>query len=69
MTSQVLLGPPYATILAAIEEGNYDLVVMGTHGRTGLAHFLLGSVTERVLRHSKVPVLTVRAPGAPTPSA
>jgi len=40
-----------------------DLIVMGTHGRTGLAHVVLGSVTERVVRHSAVPVLTVRVPG------
>jgi nucleotide-binding universal stress UspA family protein len=38
-----------------------DLVVMGTHGRTGLAHVVLGSTAERVLRHSHVPVLTVPA--------
>ncbi len=37
-----------------------DLIVMGTNGRTGLAHVVLGSVTERVVRHSTVPVLTVR---------
>lgn len=36
-----------------------DLVVMGTHGRTGLAHLLIGSVAERVVRTSRVPVLTV----------
>ncbi len=36
-----------------------DLVVMGTHGRTGLKHFLLGSVAERVVRESPVPVLTI----------
>ncbi len=39
-----------------------DLIVMGTHGRTGLAHVVLGSVTEKVVRHSMVPVLTVRVP-------
>ena len=38
-----------------------DLVVIGTHGRTGLAHVVLGSTAERVLRHSRVPVLTVPA--------
>jgi universal stress protein A len=37
-----------------------DLVVMGTHGRTGLAHVLMGSVAERVVRHASCPVLTVR---------
>jgi universal stress protein A len=39
-----------------------DLVVMGTHGRTGAAHFVLGSVAERVARISPVPVMTVRTP-------
>ena len=39
-----------------------DLIIMGTHGRTGLAHFLVGSVAERVVRTSKVPVLTVPQP-------
>ena len=39
-----------------------DLIVMGTHGRTGLAHAFIGSVTERTLRRAPCPVLTVRAP-------
>ena len=39
-----------------------DLIIMATHGRTGLAHVLLGSVTERVLRIASCPVLVVRAP-------
>jgi universal stress protein A len=36
--------------------------VMGTHGRTGLAHLVVGSVAERVVRHAPVPVLTIRRP-------
>jgi nucleotide-binding universal stress UspA family protein len=44
--------------VAGIEKA--DLIVMGTHGRTGLAHVLLGSMTEKVLRQAPVPVLTVR---------
>ncbi len=39
-----------------------DLIVLSTHGRTGLAHLLIGSVAERVVRHAPCPVLTVRAP-------
>jgi universal stress protein A len=41
--------------------GAFDLIVMGTHGRSGLSHFLLGSVAERVLRSAPCPVLTVKA--------
>jgi nucleotide-binding universal stress UspA family protein len=39
-----------------------DLIVLSTHGRTGLAHLLIGSVAEKVVRHAPCPVLTVRAP-------
>jgi nucleotide-binding universal stress UspA family protein len=38
-----------------------DLIVIGTHGRTGLSHMMLGSVAERVVRTSEVPVLTIRS--------
>ena len=61
LTAQVACGAPYATILAAAEEGRYDLIAMGTHGRTGLSHLLLGSVAEKVVRHARCAVLTVRA--------
>lgn len=50
-------GYPPEEILQEIGTGVYDLVVMGTHGHTGLKHALLGSVTERVLRQAAVPVL------------
>ncbi len=50
-------GGPAAQILAQIEAGGHDLVVMGTHGRTGLDHVLMGSVAAGVLRRSPVPVL------------
>ena len=43
-------------------EGKYDLVVMGTHGRTGLSHLLMGSVAEKVVRTAPCPVLTYRKP-------
>lgn len=52
---------PY-TLCAKAEDGEYDLLVLGTRGRTGLSHLLLGSVAETVVRHSKIPVLTVRSP-------
>ncbi len=48
-----------AGILDFLAENPIDLVVMGTHGRTGLSHFLLGSVAEKILRHAPCPVLTV----------
>jgi nucleotide-binding universal stress UspA family protein len=52
--------PGEAIVDYATEEG-MDCIVMATHGRRGLGHYLLGSVTERVVRHAEVPVLTVRA--------
>jgi nucleotide-binding universal stress UspA family protein len=55
-------GVPWEVILAAIDETRADLVVMGTHGRRGIAHILLGSVAEKTVRLSPVPVLTCRAP-------
>jgi universal stress protein A len=48
-------------ICAIAGDGNFDVIVMGTHGRRGLEHLLLGSVAERVLRQAPCPVLTVRA--------
>ncbi len=54
-------GDPAAEILAVIEETKPALVAMGTHGRKGLAHFLLGSVVEKVIRSSAAPVITIRA--------
>jgi nucleotide-binding universal stress UspA family protein len=52
-------GVPYRAILDYVDEHDIDLVVMGTHGRTGLDRYLLGSVTERVVRMADVPVLAV----------
>jgi nucleotide-binding universal stress UspA family protein len=54
-------GNPYKKLRQYIEENDIDLVVMGTHGRTGLERYLLGSVTEKLVRTSPIPVLTVRA--------
>lgn len=56
-------GPPPDTLLRVIEEGKYDLVVMGTHGRTGLARLVLGSVAQKVAARAPCPVLTVRSSG------
>jgi universal stress protein A len=55
-------GDPARTIVDEADRGNYDLIAMGTHGRTGLAHLLLGSVAEKVVRRSSRPVMTVREP-------
>jgi nucleotide-binding universal stress UspA family protein len=56
------VGVPWEQILGVAAETGADLIVMGTHGRRGVAHALLGSVAEKVVRLSPVPVLTVRAP-------
>jgi nucleotide-binding universal stress UspA family protein len=55
---RVLTGDPYQQILASAP--GMDLIVMATAGRTGLSHLVIGSVAEKVVRHSPVPVLTVR---------
>ncbi len=56
-------GVPADEIVRAAADEGADLIVMGTTGRTGLAHVLLGSVAERVVRRATCPVLTVRDPG------
>jgi nucleotide-binding universal stress UspA family protein len=53
-------GDPYSEILDYAEETAADMIVMGTHGRRGLDRYLLGSVTEKIVRTADVPVLTVR---------
>lgn len=55
-------GTPFYEIVRYAKEADVDLIVMGTHGRSGLVHVLLGSVTERVIRKAPCPVLTVRHP-------
>ncbi len=62
-TAEVVFGPPYLAITDAAQRHRADLIVLATHGRTGLVHLLLGSVTERVTRMAACPVLTVRVPG------
>jgi nucleotide-binding universal stress UspA family protein len=56
-------GDPWVVTLEMIKEAHADLVVMGTHGRKGLPRFLIGSVAEKVVRTSPVPVLTVHPLG------
>jgi nucleotide-binding universal stress UspA family protein len=60
----VVIGHPAEQILETAAQQKVALIVMGTHGRTGLAHTLLGSVAERIVRLAPCPVLTVKAPGA-----
>ncbi len=57
------VGEPATEIVAYAREEKVDLLVVGTHGRTGLEHALMGSVAERVVRRAPCPVLTVRPPG------
>jgi nucleotide-binding universal stress UspA family protein len=59
---EVREGTPAAEIVRLAKEQEIDLIVMGTHGHTGLAHVLLGSVTEKVVRQAPCPVLTVHHP-------
>ena len=59
---QVRHGNTFAEILEAARRSGSDLIVMGTQGRTGLAHLLIGSIAEKVVRHSEIPVITVRPP-------
>jgi nucleotide-binding universal stress UspA family protein len=65
VASEVGEGSPHEGILEYVEDNDIDLVVMGTRGRRGLERYLLGGVTERVIRLSDVPVLAVRAGGSP----
>jgi nucleotide-binding universal stress UspA family protein len=55
----VLRGTPYKEIVAAAKKHKTDLIVMGTHGRTGLSHLVMGSVADKVVRTATCPVLTV----------
>jgi universal stress protein A len=60
VTTEVIVGSPARAIIGQSAEPDIDLVVMGTHGRSGVSHLLLGSVAERVVRGARCPVLTVR---------
>jgi nucleotide-binding universal stress UspA family protein len=60
VTRSVVMGSPFRKIVETAEAEHMDLIVMATHGRTGLSHLLIGSVTERVVRTAPCPVLTIR---------
>jgi nucleotide-binding universal stress UspA family protein len=59
---QLLLGHPADAIVDFAKEHDIDLIVMGTHGRTGVARLLMGSIAEAVVRRADCPVLTVKHP-------
>lgn len=59
-STEVRLGVPYHQITVAAKDLNIDLIVITTHGHTGLSHVFLGSTAERIVRHAPCPVLTVR---------
>jgi nucleotide-binding universal stress UspA family protein len=61
-TFLVLSGAPYIEIVGYANDHAIDLIVMGTHGRGPVAHALMGSVAEKVVRNAPCPVLTVRHP-------
>ncbi len=60
ITSSVTTGHPSSVICKYAADHRCDLIIMATHGRTGLSHMLLGSTAEQVVRHAPCPVLTVR---------
>ena len=60
VTTEISEGVPHEEILQYVTTHGIDLIVMGTKGRSGVDRVLMGSVAERVVRHSPVPVLTVR---------
>ena len=61
-TTAVVAGIPYEEILRKAEESGASLIVLGTHGRTGIDHLIFGSTAERVVRSAACPVLTIRLP-------
>ena len=62
-------GDPAHTIVRVAEEEDVDMIVMASHGRTGLTRLLMGSVAEVVVRHAKCPVLTVKQPATTNAAA
>jgi len=58
----LIVGDPAGAITRLAEEEGVDMIVLGTHGRTGLSRLLMGSVAEAVVRHAKCPVFTYKEP-------
>jgi universal stress protein A len=63
--TSVVTGVPYEEIIRVATEQKISLIVIGTHGRTGLDHLIFGSTAERVVRSAPCPVLTIRLPVTP----
>jgi len=63
VNAETLVGEPASEIVSYARDHGVDLLVLGTHGRTGLEHALMGSVAERVVRRARCPVLTVHPQG------
>ncbi len=61
-TTAIVTGIPYEEIIRSAQEAAASLIVLGTHGRTGLDHLIFGSTAERVVRGASCPVLTIRLP-------
>ncbi len=62
VVSAVLFGNPWWTICEYAREAEVDLLIVGTHGRTGLRHIVIGSTAERIVQHAPCPVLVVKNP-------
>jgi nucleotide-binding universal stress UspA family protein len=62
ITGKLVKGNTFLEIIRVARDDDVDMIVMGTHGRTGLAHVLIGSVAEKVVREAPCPVLTVKHP-------
>jgi universal stress protein A len=60
ITTSVAVGPPVTAICQYVSDNKIDLIVVSTHGRTGAEHMLIGSVAEKLVRHSPCPVLVLR---------
>ncbi|MDJ1430708.1 universal stress protein [Halostagnicola sp. A-GB9-2] len=60
LSTEMRTGDPAKTVATVAEEGNFDLIVVGSHGREGVTRILLGSVAERIVRRAPVPVTIVR---------
>jgi len=58
----LLTGHPATALCKLAKEHEFDLIALATHGRTGLAHLLIGSTAEQIVRHAACPVLTLRLP-------